>query len=112
MQLGEIGNAHAVEPLIKALRSNIRWDAAKALGEIGDARAVEPLIKALKDGRTAVECRSYAAEALGKIGNQRAVEPLIQLFKDLRDDMDEWDEKAEVRNAAKEALKKLGHEVE
>jgi HEAT repeat protein len=71
--LGEIGDARAVEPLIKALRDNS--SAAKALVNIGDARAVEPLIKALGDKDSDV--RQRGAEALGEIGDERAVEPLI-----------------------------------
>jgi HEAT repeat protein len=47
--------------------------------------------------------RYYAAIELGEMGDTRAVEPLIKTLED--DDED-------VRNAAKEALKKLGHEVE
>ncbi len=133
--LGKIGDKRAVEPLIKALSDDHRWVriyavgalrkfddkrtvepfigllsdedgqvrhyAAKALGELGDARAGEPLIKALGDG-SRPDVSSCAAEALGKIGDTRAVEPLITAL---------GDEDAYVRDAAKEALKKLGHEV-
>jgi DNA-directed RNA polymerase subunit RPC12/RpoP len=53
---------------------NVRRAAAEELGDIGDARAVEPLIIALKDKYENV--RSFAAEALGKIGDARAIEPL------------------------------------
>ena len=41
--------------------------------------------------------------ALGKIGDVRAVDPLIKVLNN---------DNERVRNAAKEALKKLGHEVE
>ena len=140
--LGKIGDARAVEPLIRALEGgngsaagalreigkpaveqlidalenenkDVRWDAAIALGDIGDERAVGPLIKALGDDDRTV--RMYAAVAtgrvhrfgargaLGKISDARAVEPLIALLED----EDKW-----VRDAAKEALKKFGHEVE
>ncbi|MDP6364370.1 MAG: HEAT repeat domain-containing protein, partial [Candidatus Poseidoniia archaeon] len=44
-----------------------------------------------------------ATEALGEFGDERAVEPLIKALGDEDDD---------VVDAAKEALKKLGHEVE
>ena len=44
-----------------------------------------------------------AIETLGEIGDKRAVEPLIEALGDEND---------VVREAAKEALKKLGHEVE
>ena len=50
--LGQIGDAHAVEPLVAALQdkdSDVRLKAAEALGRIGDAHAVEPLSAALRD---------------------------------------------------------------
>jgi HEAT repeat protein len=105
--LGSIGDSRVVEPLIKALgddNEDICASAAVALGDIGDARAVEPLIKALEDEDGDV--RTQAQRALGRIGDARAVEPLIKAFR------------AERRGGglfaghwAKEALKKLGHEV-
>ena len=49
------------------------------------------------------DVQSFAAEALGNIGDTRAVEPLIKALED--DDED-------IRKAAADALKKLGHEVE
>jgi hypothetical protein len=90
--LGIIGDARAVEPLIKAIGKSLV--VRHALVKIGEP-AVEPLIKALKD-----EDYSYsAAKALGEIGDKRAVEPLI---KALEDDL----------SYAASALRKLGHEVE
>jgi HEAT repeat protein len=109
--LGEIGDARAVEPLIEALSDEnmfIREAAAGALGDIGDKRAVEPLIGALSDDKTWV--RRSAVEALGEIGDSRAVEPLIKALEDEDPDGRLADE--DVHDAAKEALKKLGHEVE
>ena len=99
MALGKIGKP-AMEPLIEALGDSGLL-AAKALGEIGGARAVESLIGVLSDKNW--QGRVFAALALGMIEDERAVEPLI---KASGDDIP-W-----VRNAAKEALKKLGHEVE
>ncbi len=81
--LGKIGDARAVEPLIKALRDDnedVCSSAAEALGQIGDARAVEPLINALRDNKRWV--RQHAADALGQIGDARAVEPLINALGD------------------------------
>ena len=57
-----------------------RRDLIKELGEIGDARAVEPLIAELRDAYEDSLGRLHgigAAEALGEIGDARAVEPLI-----------------------------------
>jgi HEAT repeat protein len=90
---------------IKALGDDDEWvriDAAEALDEIGAGRAVEHFIGVLSESDD--WCfREAAAEALGKIGDVRAVEPLIKALTD---------EDEEVCDAAKEALKKLGHEVE
>lgn len=83
--LGEIGDAQAVDPLIKALGDKgykVRTSAAEALGKIGDKRAVEPLIKTLsKTFRDEWWGRDSAAEALGKIGDKRAVGPLIKALR-------------------------------
>ncbi|HXF06632.1 MAG TPA: HEAT repeat domain-containing protein [Blastocatellia bacterium] len=109
--------AAAVEPLIAALEDGrVRWAAVEALGRIGDARAVEPLIKALgykgrdivKPGYSSkrsfcvpdllgINIRRAAAEALGRIGDARAVKPLIEALGDDR-----------VRKAAVEALVMIG----
>jgi HEAT repeat protein len=59
-------------------------------------RDVEGLIKALKDENGFVPVN--AAKALGEIGDTRAVEPLTEALKD---------KKKDVREAAKEALKKI-----
>ncbi len=118
--LGKIGDTRAVEPLIRLLGDDYtqKWGsphhtprcaAAGALVQIGDKRAVEllivvlkPLIEALRTGYISTE-RQFAAETLGEIGDTRAVEPLIKALEDNDED---------VRKAAKEALHKLGHEVE
>ena len=63
--LGKLGDARAVEPLIGALRdvsSGVRDGAVLALEAIGDARVVEPLIDALGDHDATVQKR--AAKAL------------------------------------------------
>lgn len=98
--LGKIGDARAVEPLIKALVNNpswVRWDVAIALGKIGDERAVEPLINALKKD-TASNVRKCIVQALGKIKSKRIVEPLVAALMDKDDD---------VAKAAKEILEKI-----
>ncbi|HAH20008.1 MAG TPA: hypothetical protein DCL49_03795, partial [Candidatus Omnitrophica bacterium] len=65
--LGEIGDARAVEPLIKILGDGERYSAyaAEALGKIGDARAVNPLIKAV--GYVRYNVHEKASEALKKL---------------------------------------------
>jgi HEAT repeat protein len=105
--LGVIGDARAVEPLIRVLGGEkaawmrdlefIRKSAIEALGEIGDVRAVEMLIEALGDGGSHV--RESATSALGKIGDARAVEPLSKAL---------GDETGYVRWPAAEALGVIG----
>ena len=81
--MGACGNAHAIEPLIKALgdgNENVREVAVEALGELGDLRAIEPLINVLGDRNTRVI--TAAEQALGKICDVRAVESLIKALGD------------------------------
>jgi len=79
-RLVELGDS-AVEPLIKALRTDkdevARWAAAEALGEIGDKRAVEPLIETLEQD-VHPDVRWHAARALGEIGYEKLVDALGQ----------------------------------
>jgi HEAT repeat protein len=117
--LGKIGDARAVEPLIKVLKDENAepfkksyhanekiYAIANALGEIGDVRAVEPLIEILRDSELG-DLRQCAAVALGKIDDARVVGPLIKALED-----DGYCFDGSVAETAKEALKKLGHEVE
>jgi HEAT repeat protein len=57
-----------------------RSAAAEALGKLGDARAVDPLIRALKSEDASL--RKSAAEALGSLKDPRSLEPLRALLKD------------------------------
>ncbi|MFQ6118773.1 MAG: HEAT repeat domain-containing protein, partial [Methanosarcinales archaeon] len=100
--LGKIGDAKAVEPLIKALEdssSSVRSSAAYALVKIGEP-AVEPLIKALGDRDWRV--REEAADTLIKIGKP-AVGPLIKALRDWH-----WG----VRNAAANLLIEMSYGYE
>jgi HEAT repeat protein len=75
--LGKLGDPHAVECLVLALRHKdryVREAAAKALGKLGDARAVEPLLAALRGKDWLL--REAAAEALRRIGTPDALEAL------------------------------------
>ena len=80
--LGESGDARALEPLLKALADpeGDRSDAAKGLGELRDARAFEPLLGALKDENAYL--RGAAAYALGQLGDKRALDPLLGVLAD------------------------------
>jgi len=77
LALGEIRDARAIDPLLRALDDEdyIRESAASALGHIQDPKAVEPLISLL--GKEPFDVMS----ALGEIGDQRAVAHLIPLLK-------------------------------
>ena len=68
-----------VPTLLAALRDG-NYHAARRLGEIGDARAVEPLIKALGDREWLAQ--KAAAQALGKFCDARTVELLIKALED------------------------------
>ena len=57
----------------------VRVQAALVLGKLGDARAVQPLIKALGDENRTV--RGIAASALGQIGDPAALDPLRDLVR-------------------------------
>ncbi|HXU03632.1 MAG TPA: HEAT repeat domain-containing protein [Polyangia bacterium] len=57
----------------------MRVQAALVLGKLGDARAVQPLIKALSDQNKTV--RGIAASALGQLGDASAVDPLRALLR-------------------------------
>ena len=57
----------------------VRVQAALVLGKLGDARAVQPLIRALADQNKSV--RGIAASALGQLGDAAAVDPLRDLLR-------------------------------
>jgi hypothetical protein len=61
----------------------VRVQAALVLGKLGDARAVQPLIKALGDQNRTV--RGIAASALGQLGDSAALDPLRNLLRNETD---------------------------
>jgi len=84
-ELGGIGDNHARETLVLALRDpekDVRAAAAAALASIGPP-AVGSLTAALADEDWVVRYR--AAEALGKIRDARSVTALIRALADGRD---------------------------
>jgi len=98
--LGEIGDAQAVFPLIRALSHKdwiIRSRAAEALGKIGDKTAVAALTDLLQEENDHVT--EKAVWALGEIRQQRSVVPLLEK---LEDDI------PDIRAAAALALGKIG----
>ena len=99
MDLGGIGDARAVEPLISALNdkdTDVRNKAEKALEEIGP-EAVKPLIGALKKEHP--KMRECAARTLGRIGDPRAINELDKVANN--------DNFPAIRNIAKNALKEI-----
>ncbi len=65
----------------------VRGRAALMLGKLGDARAVEPLIRALD--APGYQTPLYAAQSLGKLGDPRAIEPLLRAMESHNDKMRE-----------------------
>ncbi|MEO8396393.1 MAG: HEAT repeat domain-containing protein [Chloroflexota bacterium] len=63
----------------------VRGRAALMLGKIGDARAVEPLIRALD--APGYQTPLYAAQSLGKLGDPRAIDALIRAKESHNDKM-------------------------
>lgn len=101
-----LGDSRAVEPLIEALDSpapaGVKNAAASALGQFGDKRAVEPLIAVLRNGDGSPN--GTVARALGQIGDQRAVKPLIDALYFSLNYMDMRIVNALVRIGDKDAL--------
>lgn len=105
MKLGMIGGEVAVRTLIMIVQNShedliVRGRAALMLGKLGDPLAVEPLIAALD--APGFQTPLYAVQSLGKLGDPRAIEPLRRMLKTDHD---------KFREAAQEALEKLGHDV-
>ena len=117
--LGKIGGIRAVELLIEELKGGASYmtkPAIEALGEIGDTRAVKPLIELLEDMRgydsmTVAQLKKVLKDRYQRRFPYRAGLTSKQLSGKKADLIARLDDK-DVREAAKEALKKLGHEVE
>ena len=79
----------------------VRGRAALMLGKIGDARAVEPLIRALD--APGFQTPLYAAQSLGKLGDPRAIQPLVRAMESHNDKMREAAQEALEKLGYKEA---------
>lgn len=78
LMLGKLGDARAVDPLIRALDApgfQTPINAAQALGQIGDPRAIEPLVVFAANGRD--KSRDMAITSLKKLGYE-FVEPELE----------------------------------
>jgi len=65
--------------------AEMRAYAAEGLGNVGDVHAVVPLMKALSDNNTTV--RRFAISALGRLRDSRAIDGLIPFLQDVEPDM-------------------------
>jgi membrane-associated protease RseP (regulator of RpoE activity) len=84
--LGQIGDARAVEPLLKALDSEDRWirrSAATALERIDDQRIIQPMMyRLLEENEMDAEVRRSAARALARMRPLESIEYLAQALND------------------------------
>ncbi len=69
-----------VRRLNRSRSERARYDAACTLSAIGDASAVEPLIKAARSS-SSLRVRIASVLALRNIGDERAIEPLVKLLE-------------------------------
>jgi hypothetical protein len=104
---GEVWPAEQVEPVVRQLRENpeaiVRRAAAEVLGEVGGIGAVPPLLAAADDPMWSVQ---YAAVvSLGLVADATAAGRLGEISHDL-------DRDPAVREAAQEALDRLGESVD
>lgn len=77
MRLGLLQNldAEPLLPFLECANDDFRGDIVSMLGNLGDGHAVKPLIKLLERERN-VEVKLSIIEALGKLKDKRAVKPL------------------------------------
>ena len=106
MKLGMVGGDQAVRTLSNIVENSqedliVRGRAALMLGKLKDDRAVPHLIRAL--GAPGFLTPHNAAQALGRIGDPRAIDALLSFADSSRD---------KTHDAAVEALRQLGYEVE
>lgn len=84
--IGRLGGGAAVEPLVRAVRSDNFFRTFAAIGVLGsadDPRMLQPLADLLQDSRFTTE----AARALGQSGDRGAVGPLASLLSQPTDVM-------------------------
>jgi HEAT repeat protein len=86
LNLGEIGDLRAINPLTKILEGDHRDDtrefATYALGRIGDPGANEVLGSVARDENEPYVIRETAVRALGKIADPQAIKLLIRIYQE------------------------------
>ena len=108
--LGNIGDVHAVSPLIDALSDDntaVRRFAISSLGHLRDARAIDGLILFLQDEESDMRCA--AVVALGELGltEERGANPPVQVIDALISSV--TDINRSVCSAAVVALGRIGN---
>ena len=88
--LGKMGIAAAVEPLIKVLENDeepgVREHVVSALGELGDIRAYNSILNSLKNDKN-MRVQQHAVVALGKLRDNRAYSPILKIIEDGKDEI-------------------------
>lgn len=86
LNLGEMGDPQAIDPLIKVLQGQHRDDTREfvtyALGSIGDPGANEALGRVARDEKEPYIIRETAVNALGKIADSQAIKLLIKIYEE------------------------------
>lgn len=104
LNLGEMGDPQAIDPLINVLKSQHRDDTREfvtyALGSIGDPEANEALGIVARDDKEPYIIRETAVNSLGKIGDSQAIKLLIKIYEE-----NEFDK---LGDAAATILRELG----
>ncbi len=108
--LGNVGDVHAVSPLIDALSDDntaVRRFAISSLGHLRDARAIDGLTLFLQDEEPDMRCA--AVVALGELGltEERGENPLVQVIDALISSVTDTDRS--VCSAAVVALGRIGN---
>ncbi len=98
VELGEEDGLLILSAELRDRTGNI-GNVATVLGDSDDRRAVGPLLDLMGDPTVDKYCHVQAATALGKLGDKRAISALRKMLADPDED---------IRNAAIEAMKKLG----
>jgi HEAT repeat protein/protein-S-isoprenylcysteine O-methyltransferase Ste14 len=103
--LGRIGSLEALDPLIAALDVPNNWNrkaVVTALWKIGSEKAVDPLLDILEEDELDVHVKREIMVAFLKIGSQKTLSALRKALDD---------EDSEVRIYSREALKRLGADL-
>ena len=108
--LGNVGDVHAVLPLIEALtdeNTTVRRFAISALGHLRDARAIDGLITFLHDEEPDMRCAAVVALGELVLTEERKINPPEQVIEALISSI--TDSERSVSSAAVVALGRIGN---